>query len=98
MGDEGKPTLMKVSLYKFFVKFLLLNLVKYLSSYMIKILIVIGGLSLEKAKQSKKSKTFLEILLISTKLGFTSFGGPIAHLGYFHDEYVRRRKWLDEKS
>ena len=98
MGDEGKPTLMKVSLYKFFVKFLLLNLVKYLSSYMIKILIVIGGLSLEKAKQSKKSKTFLEILLISTKLGFTSFGGPIAHLGYFPDEYVRRRKWLDEKS
>jgi chromate transporter len=28
----------------------------------------------------------------------TSFGGPIAHLGYFHDEYVRRRKWLDEQS
>ncbi|MFP3326239.1 chromate transporter, partial [Planococcus sp. SIMBA_160] len=27
-----------------------------------------------------------------------SFGGPIAHLGYFHEEYVRRRKWLDEKS
>ncbi|MEK5380786.1 chromate efflux transporter [Niallia sp. FSL W8-0635] len=53
---------------------------------------------MEKAKQWKKSKTFLEILLISTKLGFTSFGGPVAHLGYFHDEYVRRRKWLDEKS
>jgi chromate transporter len=30
------------------------------------------------------------------KLGLTSFGGPIAHLGYFHEEYVRRRKWLDE--
>jgi chromate transporter len=28
----------------------------------------------------------------------TSFGGPIAHLGYFHDEYVRRRKWVDEQS
>ncbi|WP_227002801.1 chromate efflux transporter [Salicibibacter kimchii] len=28
----------------------------------------------------------------------TSFGGPIAHLGYFHEEYVRRRKWMDEKS
>lgn len=27
----------------------------------------------------------------------TSFGGPIAHLGYFHEEYVRRRKWLDEQ-
>lgn len=43
-------------------------------------------------------KSLLEILLVSTRLGFTSFGGPIAHLGYFHDEYVRRRKWLDEKS
>ncbi|MCH6268865.1 chromate efflux transporter [Neobacillus citreus] len=43
-------------------------------------------------------KTLIEILLVSTKLGLTSFGGPIAHLGYFHEEYVRRRKWLDEKS
>jgi len=33
---------------------------------------------------------------VATKLGLTSFGGPIAHLGYFHEEYVRRRKWLDE--
>lgn len=65
---------------------------------MIKITNLIGGLSLEKAKHLKKRNTFLEILLISTKLGFTSFGGPVAHLGYFHDEYVRRRKWLDEKS
>jgi chromate transporter len=39
-----------------------------------------------------------EVLWVATKLGFTSFGGPIAHLGYFHDEYVRRRKWLDEES
>jgi chromate transporter len=43
-------------------------------------------------------KSLLEILLVSTKLGLTSFGGPIAHLGYFHNEYIRRRKWLDEKS
>ncbi|MDP4096324.1 chromate efflux transporter [Paenibacillus sp. P96] len=43
-------------------------------------------------------KAWLEILGISTKLGLTSFGGPIAHLGYFHNEYVRRRKWLDEQS
>ena len=35
---------------------------------------------------------------MATKLGLTSFGGPIAHLGYFHDEYVRRRQWLDEHS
>jgi chromate transporter len=43
-------------------------------------------------------KSLLEILIVSTRLGFTSFGGPVAHLGYFHDEYVRRRKWMDEKS
>ncbi|WP_114570058.1 chromate efflux transporter [Exiguobacterium flavidum] len=39
-----------------------------------------------------------EIFLVSTKLGLTSFGGPVAHLGYFYDEYVKRRKWLDEKA
>ncbi|PYZ91949.1 ChrA protein [Salipaludibacillus keqinensis] len=39
-----------------------------------------------------------EILIISTRLGLTSFGGPVAHLGYFHEEYVRRRKWMDEQS
>ncbi|MEF0863445.1 chromate efflux transporter [Rhizobium sp. BR 318] len=32
------------------------------------------------------------------KLGLTSFGGPIAHLGYFRDELVARRKWIDEKG
>lgn len=43
-------------------------------------------------------KALLEVLLVSTRLGFTSFGGPIAHLGYFHEEYVRRRKWLDDRA
>ncbi|WP_394140362.1 chromate transporter [Cytobacillus oceanisediminis] len=47
---------------------------------------------------SMSLKSLLEILIVSTRLGFTSFGGPVAHLGYFHDEYVRRRKWMDEKS
>ena len=32
------------------------------------------------------------------KLGLTSFGGPIAHLGYFRNELVVRRKWLDESA
>jgi chromate transporter len=45
-----------------------------------------------------KIKLLLEILMVSTRLGLTSFGGPVAHLGYFHEEYIRRRKWLDEKS
>src|ERR1019366_10542929 len=35
---------------------------------------------------------------VALRLGLTSFGGPIAHLGYFHDEYVVRRRWLDEKT
>ncbi|WP_100398139.1 chromate efflux transporter [Bacillus sp. FJAT-44742] len=48
--------------------------------------------------EKQKRGTLLEILGVSTRLGFTSFGGPIAHLGYFHDEYVKRRKWLDEKA
>jgi chromate transporter len=44
------------------------------------------------------SSSLLEVLRVSTKLGLTSFGGPIAHLGYYLDEYVKRRKWIDEKS
>lgn len=38
-----------------------------------------------------------EIAKASTKLGLTSFGGPTAHIGYFRDEYVEKRKWLDDK-
>lgn len=41
---------------------------------------------------------FLEVLLAFLKLGLTSFGGPVAHLGYFRTEFVERRKWLDDKS
>ncbi len=40
----------------------------------------------------------LEVLLVSGRLGLTSFGGPIAHIGYFHAEYVERRRWLDHES
>ncbi|HVJ76865.1 MAG TPA: chromate transporter, partial [Hyphomicrobium sp.] len=39
-----------------------------------------------------------EVFLAFLKLGLTSFGGPIAHLGYFRQEFVERRKWLDEAS
>ncbi len=39
-----------------------------------------------------------EVLLVFLRLGLTSFGGPIAHLGYFHDEFVVRRRWLEEKT
>ena len=40
----------------------------------------------------------LEVLRVFLKLGLTSFGGPIAHLGYFRNEFVVRRKWLDERA
>jgi chromate transporter len=46
----------------------------------------------------QKFGSLLEVLWVSTRLGLTSFGGPIAHLGYFHEEYVKRRKWIDEQS
>lgn len=51
-----------------------------------------------QSKPEHKLRVLLEILGVSTKLGLTSFGGPIAHLGYFHEEYIRRRKWMDERS
>lgn len=38
------------------------------------------------------------VFLIFLRLGLTSFGGPIAHLGYFRDEFVVRRRWLTERS
>lgn len=39
-----------------------------------------------------------EVLGAFLKLGLTSFGGPVAHLGYFRAEFVERRQWLDDKS
>jgi chromate transporter len=40
----------------------------------------------------------LSVLTAFLKLGLMSFGGPVAHLGYFRDEFVARRKWLDEAT
>ena len=39
-----------------------------------------------------------EVLLVALRLGLTSFGGPVAHIGYFRDEYVTRRRWLDDAA
>ena len=47
-------------------------------------------------KQSQASVS--EVFRVFLKLGLTSFGGPIAHLGYFRDELVTRRKWLSESA
>ena len=40
----------------------------------------------------------LEVFFVALRLGVTSFGGPIAHLGYFRGEYVVRRRWVDETT
>ncbi len=39
-----------------------------------------------------------EVFAAFLKLGLTSFGGPLAHLGYFRTEFVERRRWLDDRS
>ncbi len=38
----------------------------------------------------------IEVLMVFTRLGLTSFGGPVAHIGYFHEALVRRRRWVSE--
>ncbi|MCD0171586.1 chromate transporter, partial [Deinococcus sp. 23YEL01] len=40
----------------------------------------------------------LEVFLVFLRLGLTSFGGPVAHLGYFRAEFVTRRAWLGEAA
>ncbi|MDE3175127.1 MAG: chromate transporter, partial [Pseudomonadota bacterium] len=50
------------------------------------------------AARAEQRSGFLEILAVFTKLGVTSFGGPIAHLGYFRAEFVERRRWLTESN
>lgn len=46
--------------------------------------------------RTEASVSVLSVFLIFLRLGLTSFGGPVAHLGYFREEFVRRRRWLDE--
>ena len=47
---------------------------------------------------AKQTGSPVEVLLIFLKLGLSCFGGPIAHIGYFRDEFVVRRRWLDEQA
>jgi chromate transporter len=58
-------------------------------------------MSIEESKLTARpvqEGSFFEVLGIFTRLGLTSFGGPVAHLGYFREEFVVRRKWLDEQT
>lgn len=47
---------------------------------------------------AKRAGSPVEVLLIFLKLGLSCFGGPIAHIGYFRNEFVTRRRWLDEQA
>jgi chromate transporter len=52
----------------------------------------------EAQTRAGEQRTAAGVFLSFLRLGLTSFGGPVAHLGYFHDEFVVRRKWLDERA
>jgi chromate transporter len=43
-------------------------------------------------------RSALEVLRTFLKLGVTSFGGPVAHIGYFREELVVRRRWVDDSA
>src|SRR3989344_2907215 len=43
-------------------------------------------------------KRYIEVFTAALRLGLTSFGGPIAHLSYFRDEYVKKKKWISEHA
>ena len=52
-----------------------------------------------KGNEARPSRgTPAEVFAVFLKLGLTSFGGPIAHLGYFRDELVTRRQWLGDAA
>jgi len=52
----------------------------------------------EAESEARRAGSAREVLLVFLKLGVSCFGGPIAHIGYFRDEFVVRRRWLDEQA
>lgn len=53
---------------------------------------------MDDATTTTKAGSASEVFLAFLKLGLTSFGGPIAHLAYFRDELIVRRRWMDEQG
>jgi chromate transporter len=47
---------------------------------------------------TRRPASLAELFFVFLRLGLTSFGGPVAHLGYFREEFVERRHWLDEHA
>jgi len=52
----------------------------------------------DDTRQTPSPGTWPEVLAVFLRLGLTSFGGPVAHLGYFREEFVAKRKWLDDRT
>lgn len=57
---------------------------------------LVFGFCRGESKFQLMHRGMLECFLVALKLGLTSFGGPVAHLGFFRDAYVERLKWLSE--
>jgi chromate transporter len=55
-------------------------------------------MTIHNAQKINRSGSPLEVLLAFAKLGVSCFGGPIAHIGYFREEFVIRRRWIDEPA
>ncbi|WP_373320469.1 chromate transporter [Acetobacter malorum] len=50
------------------------------------------------APEEQRTGSPREVFLVFLRLGVTCFGGPVAHIGYFRDEFVVRRRWLNEHA
>jgi chromate transporter len=64
---------------------------------------MIEGMAMSPDESAKSTNaaplgSWPEVLAVFLRLGLTSFGGPIAHLGYFRDEFVVRRRWLEDRA
>ncbi|NJO23416.1 MAG: chromate transporter, partial [Sphingomonadales bacterium] len=54
--------------------------------------------TIAQSETTAHKSSVTEVFLVFLRLGLTSFGGPVAHLGYFREEFVVRRKWLEERA
>src|SRR5947209_4093602 len=57
-----------------------------------------SSLTSDRAPDASEHASAWSVFLAFLRLGLTSFGGPVAHLGYFRAEIVERRRWLDDHS
>lgn len=57
-----------------------------------------GDQLIEAPAPSAHTERWPEVFVVFLRLGLTSFGGPVAHLGYFRDEFVMRRRWLNDRA